>query len=338
MREKTIRSGCALGSEEILLASRSDDRRVADADLTFVFRIKVGVNSSVQQLEWVWNDYDWTVVSVCYDPLRDLRCVLSREGEVNIYGPGGEPDATFQIPEAGVFGKSAKGLGFVNRIRAIGGQLYVCGQSRQIWRSDFNGPHLTSCKWTDLAGAIRQSPPAELPIDPELLDQWLDEHNAVDFVDVDGTGDADIYVVGDEAWHWEGRSWQQICLPNDLPLNAIKMVSPDMVFVAGRGGLLVGNAIDGFSTATSVTTEENFTSIEWFEGKLYLASPAGLHVYDLKTRTIVRCRTRLAPELQDAHSLEARDGVLWSFGLKDIARFDGYAWVRIDHPDNSPIR
>lgn len=337
MKEKTIWSGCALGSREILLASTSDDPRASGTDLTFVFRIKIDTSNSAQP-EWVWTDYDWSVVSVCYDPLRDLRCVLSREGDVNIYGPGGDPDETFHIREAGVFGSSAAGLGYVNRIRAIGGQLYVCGQSRQVWRTDFDGPHLMSCQWTDLAGVMRQSPPPEVPDDPDLLDQWLDAHNAVDFVDVDGTSDADISVVGDEVWHWEGCAWQQIVLPNDLPLNAIKVVSPSQVFLAGRGGLLVGNARDGFTTATSRTTGENFTSIEWFEGKLYLASPVGLHFYDPETRNIVRYPTRLAPELRDVHSLEARDDVLWSFGLKDVARFDGYAWVRVDHPDNSPIR
>jgi hypothetical protein len=31
------------------------------------------------------------------------------------------------------------------------------------------------------------------------------------------------------------------------------------------------------------------------------------------------------------------DGVLWSIGPKDIARFDGQAWVRIHDPDNPRI-
>jgi hypothetical protein len=44
------------------------------------------------------------------------------------------------------------------------------------------------------------------------------------------------------------------------------------------------------------------------------------------------------PELQDAHVVDACDGVLWSIGEKDIARFDGKQWVRVDHPDNPPIR
>jgi len=337
MKEKTIRSGCALGSREILLASTSDDPRASGADLTFVFRIKIDTSNSAQP-EWVWTDYDWNVVSVCYDPLRDLRCILSREGDVNIYGPGGEPDETFHIREAGVFGNSAAGLGYVNRIRAIGDHLYVCGQSRQIWRFDIHGPHLKLSRWTDLAGSIRQFPAAEVPDDTDLLDHWLDAHDAVDLVDVDGSSDADIYVVGDEVWHWAGRAWQQIILPYAEQVNAIKIVSPGFVFLAGRGGLLVGNARDGFTLATSVATVENFTSIEWFEGKLYLASSHGLHVYDPKTRTVIVHQTLLVPEVRDAHSLEARDGVLWSFGLKDVARFDGYAWVRVDHPDNSPIR
>lgn len=62
-------------------------------DLTYVFRLDS--NSK----KWVWNDYDWTVISICI--WNDYRCVLSREGNVNLYGPGGSPDRTYQIPDAG---------------------------------------------------------------------------------------------------------------------------------------------------------------------------------------------------------------------------------------------
>lgn len=53
---------------------------------------------------------------------------------------------------------------------------------------------------------------------------------------------------------------------------------------------------------------------------------------------VVPCTTGLTPELQDAHVLEAKDGVLWSFGFKDLAWFDGKQWTRVDHPDNPPIK
>ncbi len=36
--------------------------------------------------------------------------------------------------------------------------------------------------------------------------------------------------------------------------------------------------------------------------------------------------------------LEAKHGILWSFGLKDLAWFGGKRWTWVDHPDNPPIR
>lgn len=63
-----------------------------------------------------------------------------------------------------------------------------------------------------------------------------------------------------------------------------------------------------------------------------------LFAWDPATRRITSQRTDLKPELQDTHQLEAKDGVLWSFGFKDLACFDGRNWTRIDHPDNPPIR
>jgi hypothetical protein len=270
-----------------------------------------------------------------------LRCILSREGEVNLYGPGGKPDHVYQIPEAGVFGDAAIGLGYVNRIRAIGDHLYVCGQSRQVYRFEQNTPNPASGKWRDVAGPMRQPPMPEPPddADDETLNRWLDDNDAVDLVDIEGPSEDDIYAVGDECWHWDGARWHQLPLPVDEPLAAIKVVSAEQVFIAGHNGtLLAGNARSGFRNLSRIEDNQNFTGIEWFAGKLFLASNFGLFAYDPRHGRIEPYRTGLAPDLRDTHVLEARDGVLWSFGFKDLAWFDGKTWTRVDHPDNPPIR
>jgi hypothetical protein len=342
-KEKTIRCGTPLSAREVLFASSSDDPRVQDADLAFVFRLSVPTNP-LPSPNWVWNDYDWLVVSVCRWG-AGLRCVLSREGDVNIYGPGGKPDHTFQIPEAGVFSDHATGLGYVNRIRAIGASLYVCGQSRQVWRFEWDGKSLNRGRWVDAAGPMRQPPlpEPEGELEGDALDAWLEAHDAIDLVDIDGPAENDLYAVGDEAWHFDGRRWTQLDLPTDEPLAGIKVLDADrIVFVGHNGTLLLGSAKRGFTELSSADDNQNFTGVEWFEGKLYLASNQGLFVYDTAPpqheRRIERCNTALQPELQDAHQLEALGGVLWSFGFKDLAWFDGRDWTRVDHPDNPPIR
>lgn len=284
---------------------------------------------------------DWTVVSVCYHLANGFRCVLSREGDVRLYGPGGKPDHTYQIPEAGVWGEAATGLGYVNRIRAIRDHLYVCGQSRQVYRFDWDGKDLATGQWRDVAGPMRHPPMPEPPddADEEAFDRWLDDNDAIDLVDIDGPAEDDIYAIGDEAWHWDGRHWAQIALPTDEPLTAIKVISPNEIYLVGRNGtLLRGNRRDGFVDLSSVEDNQRFVGIEYFDGKLFLASNLGLFVYDPSRRKIERHTTNLKPDLQDTHVLEAKDGILWSFGFKDLAWFDGQTWTRVDHPDNPPIR
>ena len=76
---------------------------------------------------------------------------------------------------------------------------------------------------------------------------------------------------------------------------------------------------------------DNFWGIEYFQGKIYLASLNGLFVLD--DGHISTIKTGLTPEIK-GYRLHANDGVLWSFGVDDLAFFDGNNWQRVIHPDN----
>ena len=284
----------------------------------------------------------WTIVSVDFWKPHEIRCILDREGRVNLYGPSGNPDRTYQIPDAGVMREGAADYGYVNRIRAIGDGLYVCGQSRQVYRFIPGTPHVLDGQWVDFAGTMRQLPMSEPPDDPEggeAFNRWLDENDAIDLVDIAGANESDIYTAGDECWHYDGRRWKQLQLPTDEFINAIKVINAHQVVMVGHNGtLLIGNARKGFTELSSVDDNQNLTSVELFEDKLFMASNLGLFTYDPAKKKIERYVTTLTPDLQDTHILEAKDGVLWSFGFKDLAYFDGKSWTRVDHPDNTPIR
>lgn len=332
---RTIQCACLIDQNMPLLGETLDTFEGNSVISTFAPQLRPNSPWRSQIVE------NWIIVSVALWKKYLLRCILSREGDVNLYGPGGKPDHVYQIPETGVFGDAAIGLGYVNRIRVIGDHLYVCGQSRQVYRFEQNGPDLASGKWRDVAGIMRQSPMPEPPdnADDEMLNRWLDDNDAVDLVDIDGPSENDIYAVGDECWHWDGTRWHPLLLPVDEPLAAIKVMSSEQVFIVGHNGtLLVGNARSGFRNLSSIEDNQNFTDIEWFDEKLFLASNFGLFTYDPRHARIEPCRTSLAPDLRDTHVLEAKDGVLWSFGFKDLAWFDGKTWTRVDHPDNPPIR
>lgn len=342
--QRTFQTGTALNSRICMLVATCDDLvRDGYEDFSVVDTFAPGHPNPDDGTDWWSQPYrSQLLVSADIWLGPNLRCVLSREGQVNLYGPGGSPDHTYQIPEAGVFVETANDLGYVNRIRAVGDQLYVCGQSRQVYRFEWDGKDLATGRWVDIAGAMRQPPmpaPPDDDADEDAFDAWLDDNNAIDLVDINGPDANDLYAVGDETWHWNGETWRQLSLPTDEPLAAIKVLNPNEIVLAGHNGsLLWGNARDGFRDLSRVEDNQNFTAVEWFDGRLFLASNFGLFTYDPATQRIERYRTTLSRDLVDTHHLEAKDGILWSFGFKDLAYFDGTTWIRVDHPDNPPIR
>ena len=108
---------------------------------------------------------------------------------------------------------------------------------------------------------------------------------------------------------------------------------PDTVWVCGRNGtLLKGNERQGFMDLSRIEDNETFLSIARYGDHIYLGHDDGVSVYD--GHKIVSVSTGLKPVLRDGHLVEATDGVVWSFGYSDIARFDGVTWKR--YPTDKP--
>lgn len=117
----TVKFACCLQSSLVLLATgidELDDDNVAFTRLAFYDILDI-------QAPWGYSDMvDWLVVSVALTH-NGYRVCLSEEGQVRFFEPGGQPNAIFQLPDAGVFREGATGYGYVQRIRAIGQGLYV---------------------------------------------------------------------------------------------------------------------------------------------------------------------------------------------------------------------
>jgi hypothetical protein len=335
---RTLVSGCLIESMMPLFGEVLDLGNEHGVVSTYAPKLRPNTPWRSQLLE------DFELVSVHYLSRYSLRCLLSREGLTNIYGPGGKPDHTFQIPEAGVFGQQSKGYGYVSRIAAVDDGLYVCGDHRQFYRFEWDGANLASGRWVNMAASMRQRPvPDDAPQDPADFEAWLDaQEDSVEFRAIGGSAANDIYAAGDEVWHFNGQGWQQLALPTDEEINAIKVLDLQRVVMVGHNGtVLVGNANDGWRDLSSVDDNQNFTGVEYFQDQIWLSSNFGLFAYDTKVRKIVPYRTNLAVDLVDTHLLEAKDGVLWSFGYKDLAYWDSNngntQWVRVHHPDNPRV-
>lgn len=221
----------------------------------------------------------------------------------------------------------------------------MANDNRQVYRYQAGASDPLQGCFIDVAGSMRQPPlpPAPEGDDPVAFSAWVDDHTSILFNDIAGCDEADMYVTGDETWHFDGKDWQAISLKlTDKTMHVIKIIDQERIAIAGDNGyLFMGNARTGFTNLSSVDDNQTITGLEWFNQRLFIASDTGLFVWDEAQQKIIPYSTGLVPELQDAHLLEAKDGVLWSFGYKDLAYLDtregGSNWVRLHHPDNPRI-
>ncbi|MEO3715721.1 hypothetical protein [Roseateles flavus] len=213
-------------------------------------------------------------------------------------------------------------------LRQIGEHLYACGGAGQVYK------RVAPNQWEHMDQGLLQAPDVSERILPRAIH---------------GPDESDIYLVGclsasglpPLVYHWDGSRWLRLPLPEVAErITNIHVESKDRIWLCGSNGtLLLGNARDGFRSLSTVDDNQLFLSVTLFEGRAYLGSNLGLFVYDpadaaAGIRPVV---TGLVPELQDANIVDSVEGVLWSIGPKDIARFDGQSWTRIHHPDNPPI-
>lgn len=272
---------------------------------------------------WSAYDLDWHVISAClWMPAPEKArnyVILSTEGQVEFHEASAEGRRTEVISDAGLHGEWSGDYGYVYAIRQIGSSLYVCGSNRQVYRRAGEG------QWLHVDQGILLPP---------------EDTSMRCLMDIAGLSDNAIYAVGygGEVFYFDGNDWMLIDTRLDEDLFKIKIVSEREVYVVGANGtLLRGNHRDGFTNLSAIEDNQRFTGIEVFEGRIFLASNLGLFVFDKVQKKILPYHTGLAPELTDCHVLEAKDGVMWSIGFKDIASFDGSRWTRLHHPDNPPI-
>jgi hypothetical protein len=265
--------------------------------------------------QWLVGSLDRSVVSLCRyrypDRDRTIFVSLTNEGEVGFIG---RHEGFYErIPGAGMRAPGATRHGQMTKIRQIGARLYACGFGGQIYRRDAPG------EWAPIDDGIRGPPTFE---------------NVLCLEDIDGPDERNIYVAGSLGGSgvvaaFDGARWRSV--PTNRDLYAILIGTDATVWVAGKfGALLHGNSQDGFEDRSDPRFTAKVLSLAWFEGQLYLGTRSGLAVRD--GDRVVPVETGLTPPLSDAHAIDAVDGVLWVFGYKSVARFDGARWKRYTPP------
>lgn len=255
--------------------------------------------------DWGHRHINHDIVSLTYHD--GAWWLLGKRGVVFPVIP--KTDATEEeIPEAGTGpGK----YGYLNKIRRIGDDLYVCGYLRQVYKR-------SSGKWVAIDKDIRAA----------------QSENGVGFYGIDGTGPDDIYTVGrkGEIFYYNGRKWQKIESPTNILLRSVCCVSPNLVYICGEKGTVLRGYRNSWEVIQNDTFEENLYAVEYFKDVPYFAYKGGLVC--LKNDELVPVETSLQTEI-DGSRLHANEDILWSFGDDHIVNFDGKKWQEIICPDNN---
>jgi len=292
-----------------------------------------------EPVKWFYDDLPIAVTAIVrFAPQagdRESFCVLSAEGDVILMRP---PFPREKIPGAGISSPDSERWGRMAHLRVIGDHLYACGDGGQIYGRA--GGAFGSGQWRPLDPALL--------VDPAARVDWLLRRAGAApvahevFTCVNGPREDELYVVGTHGaiLAWDGAAFTTLPKLTDATLTRVLVEDDERIWICGRGGtLLRGNRRDGFRDVGPAGGNQAFTSMARFDDELYLASiatPRGLFVYDRG-----RCRqvaSGLEPDIADAHTVESMGGALWVVGSKDILRFDGARWERIDHVDNPPVR
>ncbi|MET0067808.1 MAG: hypothetical protein ABW076_15795 [Candidatus Thiodiazotropha sp.] len=230
--------------------------------------------------------------------------ILGKNGEVaEVSAQGIEQE---QIPGAGL--NLEQPYGYVEMIRNIAGELYVCGYGRQVYKRSEDG-------WASISDVI------------------LTRDSATGFFDIDGSDPRHIYAVGwqGEIYFYDGSRWHQDDSPTNSHLASVCCAEDGSIWIAGNKGVVLHGQYNQWTQISSEDMTGNWYSVAVYEGKAYLAGNQSLAV--VEGDEIVPLDVGLDRAIT-THKLSAREGLLWSVGEKDILMFDGQRWQEVAHPDN----
>ncbi len=296
--------GCVIEHDYVYVAAKADALDPMEYDFSRMFFNDRG--------EWVYHDLEWDVKSVCVQRAAEPRSyvAMSLQGDIEYQVVGGS--RMEKIPGAGTL----DGGGAMSEIREIGGVLMACGFEGQVyWRSPKG--------WQMLGGGLAQFAKKDWP---------------VHLTSIDGSSFDDVIAVGfhGRIFHFNGKDWSEMDSPTNVHLERVRVVDEGRhILICCNNGTVLQGDRHGLAVAPIDGFKGHLWGIALYQGKVYVAHLGGLMVFDGKAWAPVDMALDKSLGLpEDGYRLDAHDGVLWSFGPKRVACFDGKTWTAFPHPDN----
>ena len=257
--------------------------------------------------EWFYRDFD--NANVRSVTCRDGLCYLmGMNGVVHSVGRSGRTLSPETI--AGSYRESVISdtdyYGSLFRIRFVGEDVYTCGQSSQVHI-------LRGNKWQHYDdGILRRGGPT--------------------LEDIDGTGpEISMQSAGKGPSAGSTVSVGEIRQPNEPTFLECPLRLRDEIYVCGNKGSLYRGDGKCWEFIGDPDFTENFWGMAVFEGQIYLAHNLGLMKFE--DSELVPIEPGIGRKLT-CHRLHGADGVMWSFGERELLRFDGKAWAEVVCPEN----
>jgi hypothetical protein len=269
-------------------------------------------SDSCQAMKWVRDSQEWSYFLLEWAATRIL---VLEEPQVQLFitGPDGivlKMTADGESEEH--IDNSDEGLrarGPARDLRYIGSHIYMTGMGRQVYRREGDN------NWIRFdQGIVRPIGSTEI----------------CGFNSIDGLTEKEIYAVGfkGEIWRYLKNKWQPVESPTNLVLHCVRAVDKDLVFVSGQKGLLIKGSGNRWELIDHDATNKDIWSIEWYNEQLYAACDDALFVYK-ENNQVDKVDTGLGDKITSRY-LHSNDGVLWSFGPKNIIwTEDGIRWNEV---------
>lgn len=319
----TFTSGCAISAHRFCLSANIDELDTWDCfSKTIIYK-------HFEQQNWSCLDLEgWKVISVAYQSREGEPSIISldQEGDVGIFQQNNNEhqEIRFKLEE--------KIYGQFNKLRTVRQELYACGDGGQVYLN-------AGDSWSNIGFNLEEQP---LEVKQgEIFSLDSDFSFERNLYDINGFAHDHLYVCGTKGndgfiAFFNGSNWIEVNRITPSALYSITLC-PDgkSVLISGQyGTLLKGNIDDGFKNLKNISINSTFYNAAFYQEAIYIASEQGLYIYADSEYSIV-------PELSDIQgviSVEEKDGVLWVLSYKQLIRFDGKTWDKINHPDNDEIQ
>jgi hypothetical protein len=249
---------------------------------------------------------DWTAMKlVAMQTPSVLVLAAASDGRVSVSTTAG-----VTLEKIGTSGEGPSVNGLIRDLRTIGAGIFAAGMGRQVYQ------RVSAGTWVAIHGRMLQ--PASLT-------------EVRGFNAIHGLNESELLAGGwfGEIYRRKGKSWREEDSGTNVILNDVHITPEGTSFACGQMGTLLYNSGRGWQKVDHDGTEDEIHSLQWFDGKLYLATDEALFTVDSGGK-LKRVKVS-ASGGSTFQALHANDGVLLSVGIKDIWwTRDARKWHRLD--------